>query len=90
MYRGWGVLGILVGMGIAGCGSTQETTGASPTGTAAGAQNTTSKSGSNPASASDAEMRKSFEQKSFSIDQVPAKDRDRVQAIMDAQKNRTK
>ncbi len=82
VYRAWGVLGVVVGIGLAGCGS-------SPTAAGAGTPGTTTQTAA-PASVSDAEMRKSFQQKTFSIDQVPAKDRERVRAIMEAQKNRTK
>lgn len=41
--------------------------------------------GAKPA-AEDADMKKAFSQKTFDINQVPAKDRERVRAIMESQK----
>ena len=79
------VLCLVLLSGLTGCGSQSNAASDSK----AGGVNAQSGS-SQPANASDADMRKSFSQKTFDINSVPAKDRERVRAIMEAQKNRTK
>lgn len=83
----WGGCALLA-LVMQGCGSKPEeatagatassTLGTATPGTTANNQSSTAP----PANASDADMRKSFDQKTFDINQVPAKDRERVRGMM--------
>ena len=66
-----------------GCGAKQEEAAGGTPATGASTTAATGQPGAAmPANASDAEMRKSFSQKSFDINNVPPQQRDKVRAMM--------
>ncbi len=78
LLYGCGAIALLL-LVTQGCGAKQEEAAG---GTPATGASTTAATGQPGANASDAEMRKSFSQKSFDINNVPPQQRDKVRAMM--------